>query len=604
MTTAHHRSLNWSHIRTAEPVLQAMAECNRLGREAFLQRYDCAPSTKYVVHYQTHHYDLKALAAATWTYAFPQEKPLTGHEFSGGEALVKLFSRLGFTVITRKEAIPGLFQVGETYTREDIFTKLAIPLDKRPPDLLAHGPDWYLFATVGTPGRTGHDYGNHWDGPELVWQGKNRSHLNQQTIKSLIHPEGVVHVFTREQDRSPFVYQGIGEAIAYEDTSPVTIRWRFNPAPPLAAKPLDMATAVGHLHQHIQQQGFCYQPWQIASFITALRTKPFVILAGVSGTGKSKLPKLIGHFTGSTTHLIPVRPDWTDSAELLGYQNLQDTFVSGPLLDLARNAQAHPEQTFICILDEMNLARVEQYLAEVLSLIEDRTSTGQPTPLNPHVPTVFFPPNLKIVGTVNMDETTHGFARKVLDRAFVLEMSDVDLSQWQSLGTALLAPQVWPASIWQPLAARLAELKGLSVTETNLIHNTIQLLQTLNPLLAPAQLQVGYRVRDEICLYLLHAQPLHAHFKTAQGAFVDPLDLALLMKVLPRIQGSGHVIQDVLLGLLNWNQVNTPPDDLLRQWQQAARPLLWPTARFPHTTARLLAMWERYQSEGFTSYWL
>lgn len=381
------------------------------------------------------------------------------------------------------------------------------------------------------------------------------------------------------------------------------------PIQPIMA-PMALNSAILQLIQSISAGGFYFEPWQIANFITALKTKPFAILAGISGTGKSKLPTLIGNYTGAEVHLIPVKPDWTDSSELIGYQNLQDQYVFGRLLSIAATAQDEPHKTHICILDEMNLARVEQYFAEVLSLIEDRrlTEDGYYShfELTKHVPEVFLPANLLIVGTVNMDETTHGFSKKVLDRAFTLEMSEVKLEQWRSNGPQRLEEAFWHHSLWQPKCLRLSELQDLKPEEEAIITQTIQLLLEVNQHLMPAQLQVGYRVRDEICLYLLHAHSLQEHFVTTEGESVLALDLAFLMKILPRIQGSSLVIGEVLRNLISWSaHIKLDEiDEALTKWKKNNRPQVILNARFPRTCARLMIMYERFKSEGFTSYWL
>ncbi len=101
-----------------------------------------------------------------------------------------------------------------------------------------------------------------------------------------------------------------------------------------------------------------------------------MILAGISGTGKSKLPDLVSKLTSGKCERVSVRPDWTDSSEVLGYVDLNDRFRPGRVLQQAKEAASDPSQFHVCLIDEMNLARVEHYFAEVLSAIEDR----QPSP--------------------------------------------------------------------------------------------------------------------------------------------------------------------------------------------------------------------------------
>jgi hypothetical protein len=132
----------------------------------------------------------------------------------------------------------------------------------------------------------------------------------------------------------------------------------------------------------------------------------------------------------------------------------------------------------------------------------------------------------------------------------------------------------------------------------------------LNGFLADAQLQVGYRSRDEIGLFVLHAADAADMFTTIAGRIVDPLDLALHMKILPRIAGGSGAVRMLLLRLLGWASVGnalTREDqatDLVRNWEEEGRPGFVPEALYPRTLARICLMWQRLVAEGFTSYWL
>lgn len=146
----------------------------------------------------------------------------------------------------------------------------------------------------------------------------------------------------------------------------------FLPLSPSNDEAFDFEAAVSNLIDAVGSEGFVFEPWQIATYVTALRTKPFVILAGISGTGKSKLPVLVTEKSGGLCRLVPVRPDWTDSSEVLGYVSLDQSFHPGPLLQFAKDAEHRSDVHHVLVIDEMNLARVEHYFAEVLSRIEDR----------------------------------------------------------------------------------------------------------------------------------------------------------------------------------------------------------------------------------------
>lgn len=390
------------------------------------------------------------------------------------------------------------------------------------------------------------------------------------------------------------------EPAAYLPVPPVQSKKAATPTTATAAEGIENGI-VDHVVEFVAAKGFVFDPWQIAAFITAVRTKPFVILAGISGTGKTKLPKLIAEATGAQFYRIPVRPDWTDSSELLGYERLGSgqTFVPGHLLRVAQKAQQNPDQQFFVLLDEMNVARVEYYLAEVLSHIEERESQPDGSiasdPLLPHASdsdwsSIRLPGNLTIIGSVNMDETTFGFSRKVLDRSFVIEFSTVSLSSVNPLGE-VEKTNAWPVERWRQVGLSLAEHPNHNHED---VGRVISALETINQALAPLQMQVGYRVRDEIAMFVLSAHDCPDSFVGGDESVINPLDLAIAMKVLPRIQGTGPALRACLERLITWGDPQAVAETTTGI----------ETESFPFCAARLRMMLQRLDETGFTSFWL
>ncbi|MGK0414671.1 MAG: hypothetical protein ACJA1B_002899, partial [Polaribacter sp.] len=208
---------------------------------------------------------------------------------------------------------------------------------------------------------------------------------------------------------------------------------------------LNIKTNLDHIETYIEQKGFYFNKGEIINFYLSLKTKPFVILAGISGTGKTQLPRLFAEAIGMSKDQviqIPVRPDWTDASDLIGYTSLQGNFISKPLTEAIIKAKEDISKPHFFILDEMNLARVEHYFADFLSIIETRFKTktnevktdflllkNQLKDANNAFlyDDIYWPENLYLIGTVNMDETTYPFSRKVLDRANSIEMNTVEL---------------------------------------------------------------------------------------------------------------------------------------------------------------------------------
>ena len=341
------------------------------------------------------------------------------------------------------------------------------------------------------------------------------------------------------------------------------------------------------------------------SFLTALRTKPFMLLAGISGTGKSRIVRKLAQATVTeelqkaegykgtdfandrwTLHspanfeLIQVKPNWHNSMDVIGYlSNIPSPhYVFTPFIEFIVKAWQHPEVPFFLCLDEMNLAPVEEYFAEFLSAIESRSFEGEEYLTDPiikpfnsfgedvaktMVNTLFpdftagdtesaitkvikhfrtkgltLPKNLIVIGTVNMDETTFSFSRKVLDRAMSVEMNEVNYDSFLTDTTdddlkAIVKAfeQKDDADLNALLVDRHIEAREIIDYLGDDARFTIDYLKRINALLEGTPFKLGYRAANEVLIYL------QASYEFGQTNRIAALDNFTLMKILSRIEG-------------------------------------------------------------------
>ncbi len=373
----------------------------------------------------------------------------------------------------------------------------------------------------------------------------------------------------------------------------------------------------------VDSSGTHLQTTTLSAYLTALRTKPFMLLAGISGTGKSRIVRKLAQATVTkelqeadgykgenfeidrwTLHspanfeLIQVKPNWHNSMDVIGYlSNIPSPhYVFTPFIEFVVKAWQHPKVPFFLCLDEMNLAPVEEYFAEFLSAIESRSfedgkyltdpiikpfnsfgkakdEKGEETNVGDMMVNTLFPKfkasdaesdvakvikhfrtkgltlpkNLIVIGTVNMDETTFSFSRKVLDRAMSVEMNEVNYGSFLEDTTdddiKLIVKAFEEEKYGKGVALnallvdRHIEAKEVKNELGDNAKFVIAYLTNVNALLEGTPFKLGYRAANEALIYLRAAQEF------GQADRVAALDNFTLMKILSRIEGDENKLK-------------------------------------------------------------
>ena len=369
--------------------------------------------------------------------------------------------------------------------------------------------------------------------------------------------------------------------------------------------PFDLSAkeAIDRIKSYISYRGFSYPGSLIENFYLSLKSKPFTILAGTSGTGKTKLVKLFAEAVGANEangryKMVSVRPDWSDGSDLFGHTDLNGDFVEGPVCRAFEAAAKEPDKPVFLCLDEMNLARVEYYLSDFLSVIESRERREDGRIMTSAIAQYEggIPDNLYLVGTVNMDETTFPFSKKVLDRANTIEFNYVELIPKFEETADVAEPLTVPNSF---LRTEYLVLEKDCAEEQDYVVGICDRLQKINEILRKANAHVGYRVRDEIVFYMLNNKKAE-NLITEEQAF----DNEIMQKILPRIQGSSVAIRDMLIELFKFclgdhSGLNPDSGKLGEQMKGLAD-----SAVYKESAEKIGYMMTRYEDDGFTSYWL
>lgn len=369
--------------------------------------------------------------------------------------------------------------------------------------------------------------------------------------------------------------------------------------------------------------------------ITAIKTKPFLLLAGISGTGKSRIVRELARSCWNEDtieykaqkpknfEIIQVKPNWHDSTELIGYvSRVSGTpiYVIGNFLRFITQAWENLDVPYFLCLDEMNLAPVEQYFAEYLSVIESRKSKEDGTIITDPIlkkstedwyrvltaelagdnetlrnqfleEGITIPQNLIVMGTVNMDETTFSFSHKVLDRAMTIEMNEVDLyagldNKHEHIGKLNSDMLIGTA------------VEGVDIYSDNeeVCNKVLSYLQAVNDVLDGTPFKIAYRTRNEFLLYVVNNLPYNKDENgnefSEDEIIATALDKITSMKILSRIEGDDTKIRHSFFEKL----INTIETQLLVLTGEEKK-------IESISVAKLKEMQERLLSSGYTSFW-
>lgn len=390
----------------------------------------------------------------------------------------------------------------------------------------------------------------------------------------------------------------------------------------------------------------------IISYLTALRTKPFMLLAGISGTGKSRIVRKLAQATTTQQYdndddrwkdnrpenfeLIQVKPNWHNSMDVVGfYSNISKKYEYTPFVEFIVKAWQHKDTPYFLCLDEMNLAPVEEYFAEFLSAIESRSTDengeyitdpiikpfkefgkdvcedmlkhllgeAHHTESNPLAEQftkkgLTLPPNLMVMGTVNMDETTFSFSRKVLDRAMSMEMNEVDYDKFLS-GESEQFPLLKDIN---DLLVKRPQLAS-EVKEEIDSAKVIGYLKDVNNLLDGTPFKLGYRAANEAMLYVAASRD----FAGEKFSIEKALDEFTLMKILSRIEGDDNRLtvdeNDLVLETIGKDSITDAGEDRINLLNCLRAIVRENIGSNTETEKKINIMYRTLEREHFVSYW-
>jgi 5-methylcytosine-specific restriction protein B len=373
-------------------------------------------------------------------------------------------------------------------------------------------------------------------------------------------------------------------------------------------KAKEIPMSLKKIFDDFNNSGFYISEHTICRFVCSLITKPFLLLTGLSGSGKTKLALSFAKWICENDNqycLVPVGADWTNREPLLGFP---DALSSGKyippengVLDILMRAAENVNLPYFLILDEMNLSHVERYFADFLSAME----SGESIPLHPESENwkgseirakLRLPKNLFIIGTVNIDETTYMFSPKVLDRANVIEfrVNSDDMSGYFNrnikfeLNTLNSKGSDFASSFLALASSDDFHLEG----KEELTATLLKYFQELKKVGA----EFGYRTASEILRFTAVVQKINPEWSKDQI-----VDAAILQKLLPKLHGSRRKLEPVLKSIGNLCLTGVNSFDILIK-SEDINPSDIENYKHPLSFEKIKRMYNGLVNNGFTSF--
>ena len=367
-----------------------------------------------------------------------------------------------------------------------------------------------------------------------------------------------------------------------------------------------------NFYEELLKSRYKFNKYFVLRFISALCTKPFLILTGLSGSGKTKLAQAFTYWiteNGKQYCLIPVGADWTNREPLLGFPNsLEPGKYIKPenrVIDLIIEAgkEANADKPFFLILDEMNLSHVERYFADFLSVMESNEKISLHSDIEwlDNVPVdLTVPKNLFIIGTVNVDETTYMFSPKVLDRAHVIEFR-VNEEEMENFLKEPLKPELellkglgkdMASDFIRKSQSEVSNFEEIADVQTTLI----QFFKELKKIGA----EFGYRSASEIYRFAGILKMITKE-NGNEWSIDDIIDAAVIQKLLPKVHGSRSKLEPILKTLAELCLIDKNDFNLIIKGDNidfADKTKI----KYPLTFEKILRMRTRVIQDGFTSF--